>query len=353
MNRLQKLYIRDFGLLLLTVSSVLSILFAAISIVERMDELMPYSRTAGTLIMLGALKIPEYLRYLLPMASLLCTIFVVGLASRRNEVLAMKAAGVNVRRFFVPFVMAGLLLAAVDFGVAEFVAPAALKKSNDMIYSLKGGRNISYQEGNVWIRAKKGMIVRASLFEPQEMELYGISVFYMEGGRLTKRIEAERGFWSGEDWRLVGVREFDLLAESVRYMPEKLLPGVGGPDILEREKSRLSEMSVRELIRQERRLRTAGYRNIKIKVDIQSRLSYPLSNLFMVVTGIFLSLKSRKGRGMVSAGAGILLSLAYWFVYTMALSLGYAGVVPPLVAAWLVPLAFLAVSGILYFRIPV
>ncbi|MEC4684173.1 MAG: LptF/LptG family permease [Nitrospirota bacterium] len=353
MNRLQRLYIREFGVLLLIVSCMLSAVFSVIFIVERIDELMPYRQTTETLILLGALKIPEYLRYLLPMAALLCSIFVISSASRRNEITAIKAAGINLRRFFIPFIIAGVLLVTIDFVIAEFIAPASLRKSNDIIYSLKGGKNISYQEGNIWIRAKNGLLVRAKLFVPQEMELYGISVFYLHDGRLTKRIEAEKGVWSGQDWRLQEVREFDLNRNTVRYMPEKLLKGVGETEIIEREKNRLSEMSVMELIRHEKRLEDAGYMNTKLKVDIQSRLSYPLANLFMVMIGIFLSLKSRKGKGMVSAGAGILISLAYWVIYTLSLSLGYAGGLPPMVSAWIVPVIFLALGVVLYFRIPV
>ncbi|HEC97087.1 MAG TPA: YjgP/YjgQ family permease [Nitrospirae bacterium] len=353
LNRLQRLYIREFGVLLLIVASMLSAVFSVIFIVDRMDELIPYSQTTETLILLGALKIPEYLRYLLPMASLLCSIFVISSASRRHEIIAIKASGVNLRRFFMPFIIAGILLVTIDFVIAEFIAPASLKKSNDIIYSLKGEKKISYQEGNIWIRARKGLLVRAKLFVPQKMELYGISIFYIHDGRLTKRIEAEKGVWSGQDWRLQEVREFDLNRNTVRYMPEKLLKGVGKTEIIEREKNRLSEMSVMELIRHEKRLENAGYMNTKLKVDIQSRLSYPLANLFMVMIGIFLSLKSRKGKGMVSAGAGILISLAYWVIYTLSLSLGYAGGLPPVVSAWIVPVVFLALGGVLYFRIPV
>ncbi|NOY39821.1 MAG: YjgP/YjgQ family permease [Nitrospirae bacterium] len=249
MNRLQRLYIREFGVLLLIVSSMLSAIFSIIYIIEKIDELMPYKQTTETLILLGTLKIPEYLRYLLPMASLLCSIFVISLASRRNEIIAIKASGVNLRRFFIPFIITGVLLVTIDFVIAEFITPASLKKSNDIVYSLKGGKNISYQEGNIWIRAKNGLLVRAKLFVPQEMELYGISVFYMHDGRLTKRIEAEKGVWSGQDWRLQEVREFDLNRNTVRYIPEKLLKGVGETEIIEREKNRLSEMSVMELIR--------------------------------------------------------------------------------------------------------
>ena len=352
MNRLQRLYIREFSLLLLIVSFMLAVVFSILSIVERMDELIPYKQSPETLILLGILKIPEYLRYLLPMACLLCSIFVVSLASRRNEIAAIKSSGVNLRVFFLPFIVAGVLLVMVDFIIAEFISPACLKKSNEIIYSLKDGKDISYQKGNIWFRGKNGLIVKARLFIQQSMELYGVSIFYVKDGKLIKRIEAEKGLWSGKDWKLQRVREFDLSKKSVRYFPEKVIKGIGETGILEREKNRLSEMGVFELINYERRLKEAGYRNIKMSVDIQSRIAYPLTDFFMVMIGIFLSLKSRSGKGIISAGAGILISLVFWFVYTMALSFGFAGVVSPVVAAWSVPVSSTALGLYLYFRIP-
>jgi lipopolysaccharide export LptBFGC system permease protein LptF len=42
----------------------------------------------------------------------------------------------------------------------------------------------------------------------------------------------------------------------------------------------------------------------------------------------------------------------YWLAYTAALSLGYAGILPPVISAWLVPLAFGAVSVYLFTTIP-
>ncbi len=352
MNRLQRLYVREFALLLIVVSVMLSGLFAVLSIAEQFDELLPGIRSPGTITLLLILRIPEYLRYLLPVAALMSSIFVVSLASRRNEIVAVKASGVNLRTFFLPFLVVGGLLVCGDFVVAELLNPASMKKTHEMIYSSEEGKGLSRQGDNIWFRGRKGVIVRAGLFIPQKTELHGVSIFYISEGRLIRRIEAERGVWSGRDWRLLQVREFDLERERVLRFPEKRVKGIGEPDVLERERRRLLQMSVFELMDYAERLKEAGYGTRKITVDIHSRLSYPLTNLFMVVAGIFLSLKSRRGRGLVSAGAGILISLAYWFIYTFSLSLGYAGVIPPVAAAWGVPLVFLAAGGYLYARMP-
>lgn len=64
----------------------------------------------------------------------------------------------------------------------------------------------------------------------------------------------------------------------------------------------------------------------------------------MVLLGIALPMRGRISGGLVTAAVGIGVCLVYWFTYTMTLSFGYSGIVPPLVAAWLVPAIFGFVS---------
>jgi lipopolysaccharide export system permease protein len=84
---------------------------------------------------------------------------------------------------------------------------------------------------------------------------------------------------------------------------------------------------------------------------MNKKVSYPFINFFMMLFGISLSMRSRIGGGLFAAGLGLLISALYWFAYTMMLSLGYAGVVPPVVAAWLVPLVFGVVTVYLFRKI--
>jgi lipopolysaccharide export LptBFGC system permease protein LptF len=72
----------------------------------------------------------------------------------------------------------------------------------------------------------------------------------------------------------------------------------------------------------------------------------------MVLLGISLSMRGKFGRGLFTAGLGLLISVIYWFTYTMTLSMGYAGVVHPLIAAWFMPSVFGAVSIFLFKKIP-
>jgi lipopolysaccharide export LptBFGC system permease protein LptF len=56
--------------------------------------------------------------------------------------------------------------------------------------------------------------------------------------------------------------------------------------------------------------------------------------------------------GVLAAGLGLLISLAYWFGHSFFLSLGYAGTISPAIAPWIIPLFFGVLAVYLYRQIP-
>ena len=68
--------------------------------------------------------------------------------------------------------------------------------------------------------------------------------------------------------------------------------------------------------------------------------------------GIALSSRSKKGGGLFTAGLGLLISLIYWLGYTFSLSIGYAGIIPPVLAAWSIPFIFGTLAVYLFMKTP-
>jgi lipopolysaccharide export system permease protein len=127
---------------------------------------------------------------------------------------------------------------------------------------------------------------------------------------------------------------------------------LGSPNLFSENIDKPEEMGIAELYRYMQRLKKAGFRNTKLAVDINSKISFPLINFFMILLGISLSLRINLGGGLFSAGLGLLLSLCYWFGFTLSLSLGYAGILPPVLAAWIVPVVFGSAAVYLFAKMP-
>lgn len=361
MDRVRRLYIKEFLFLITGLSLVMSILFSIFSVVEKADELIKANLSAKDFILFGVLQTPEILSYLLPFAGMLCTIFVLGLASRRNEITAIKSSGVNLRVFFIPFIVIGLILSGLNFVISEFLTPNAMEQSNMLM--ARGDKNsVLHSTRNLWIRGSDGSVIRIGLYIPGKNESRDISLFYFDKDKPLVRIEAKKGKWvqqgKGTDesytLHLYDVTIYDLYKLTPpEKIPEKRIEGIISPETLKREDKIIEEMGLRELIRYEKRLREAGFKNKKLLVDLYSRISYPLTNLFMVMIGIAISMRSKRGKGIVAAAVGILISLAYMGCYILFLSLGYAEIIPAVVASSAVPFLSLIAGVYFYFKIPV
>ena len=128
--------------------------------------------------------------------------------------------------------------------------------------------------------------------------------------------------------------------------------GLESPELFTNQLKTPDEMGIYELYHYMQRLKNAGFSNLKLVIDLNSRISFPLINIFMMMLGIALSTRGRIGGGLVTAGLGLLISLLYWLGYTFFLSIGYAGFIPPLLAAWIVPFMFGSLAVYLFIKTP-
>ena len=104
-----------------------------------------------------------------------------------------------------------------------------------------------------------------------------------------------------------------------------------------------NEMNRRELKQHIERFQRSGLRVLSFVVDYHMKLAMPMSSFIFALFAAPLTLYSRAGRSF-----GVAVSLAVIFMYyvgmSVARSLGVNGVLPPIVAAWLVNSLFALVG---------
>ena len=136
------------------------------------------------------------------------------------------------------------------------------------------------------------------------------------------------------------MRIYDIDTGEIKQIKSMEYAGLESPELFTNQLKTSEEMGIYELYNYMQRLKNAGFSNLKLVIDLNSRISFPLINIFMMMLGIALSTRGKIGGGLVTAGLGLLISLFYWLGYTFFLSIGYAGFIPPVLAAWIVPFLF-------------
>ncbi len=335
------------------ITTGLSLFFSAIQLIDKLNELMPHHPGLLRLAAYSLLNMPMYFMYMLPMSALICTILTFAVASRRGEIIAFKAAGGDIRNLLVPFLVTGVILSMVNMALGEYVVPAFNKDANDLVYRIREDKTrIRLQQGNIWIRGKNGLILHADMFIPDRNMLKKVLVFKIIDNRPQYIISAKEAEWNKGKWVLKDVRWYDFVNRRVVDMSRTDVGGISEPEVFSGGVSKPDEMGIIELYNYRNRLDAAGYRSSKLDVDILSRFIYPFTCFFMVLTGFIIALMRGLRSGMLSVAVGVITSLLYWFIYTFMLSLGYSGVVPPPIAAGLVPMIFLIVSIAMIKKVP-
>jgi lipopolysaccharide export system permease protein len=296
---------------------------------------------------------PKYIVYLLPMSVLICSLFTFGQAFRRSEMTAIRTAGGRLRDLFVPFVFLGAVISLLGFTMSEVIAPKCTSAARELRRTLEGkGKRLAYSGGELWLKGKDGSPIKMGLFIPENETAQGLTAFITTPGRLREKIVADKARWNGHIWVLENVTRYDMETGKVSRVARLDYPDLDSPDLFTQELKIDDEMDIRELYRHMQRLKEAGFRYVRTAVDVQSKVTFPLINVFMMVLGISLASRIGPGGGLVSTGLGLLVSLLYWFGYTFSLSLGYAGIIPPFAAAWAVPFIFGAFAVSLFLTIP-
>ncbi len=355
MLMIQRHYLSEFFKVLTLIAAGLALIFSLLGLLDKIGDFLPYKPSIKSLMLYVVFNFPRYLLYLLPAAILLCSLFVISQAKRREEITAIKAAGGRLRTLFMPFLYSGIILSLFSFILGEAVAPEFSKRAFELKSSImKKDKKSAFKEGALWLRAADGSIVKIGLYIPEEKVSKNISIFKIGSERLKERIEAEEARWidvkdSDGKWALENVTVYDMEQGSIKNYTLLEHPFIGPPSVFAEEVRKPEDMGIKELFRHTQRLEEAGFRNLKLLVDLNSKISYPVVNFFMVLLGISLPMMGKAGGGLATTAIGIFISLLYWVSHAMSLSMGYAGIVPPIIAAWFVPLV-LAVIAVKFFR---
>ncbi len=331
----------------------MSFFFASIDFIDHIHLLLPHDPGILTLVSYYFLIVPKYIVYLLPMSTLICAILTISLASKRKEIIAIKALGGDIRRTLYPFLVLALFISLVDFGFGEYVVPDSNARMKDIEYRLSEDRKrVRLEQGNIWLKGRGDVILHADMYIQSRKELRNVNAFEVKDSRPVSVVEADVAVWADSVWSLLNARRYDFGARKITDADRVEIGNVSGPEVLERGVAAPEDMGIARLLEYRRNLIDSGYRNNKLDIDVFSRVTYPLACVFMMLIGLSISLTGGIQSGILGVAAGVIISLIYWFLYTFMLSLGYAGVIFPAMAVSIAPVIFTALSIVMVVRIP-
>jgi lipopolysaccharide export system permease protein len=237
--------------------------------------------------------------------------------------------------------------------VAEMLVPLFMANANRIWLQEVRKKNIYASKTNdIWMRAPR-QIIHIQQYEPEENRLTRVTIHtFDEDFRLIRRVDAASGTFANGRWQLGDVVE-QLFAEDNGAHQLKLHDTIAAdidliPDDLAQAAKRSDEMGLAELGRYIEKVEREGYGATRYRVDYHSKLATPFVCIFLSALGAGIVLRGKLREGMpVSITYGLGIAFLYWIFNSFCLSLGYAELMPPVVAAWVANLVFSCVAGFL------
>lgn len=349
---LHKYWLKEFVKIFMIIQALIMVLFVFIDYLSHMDRMLEYDVTLTRGLWYVLLKLPYMFVQFTPAGLLLAVISVFGVMNRNQEITALKSSGISVYFLVKPAIGVGCLLALLMLFLGETLIPLSMVRSNHIRYQeMSGGKGVVQSRKDIWIRSGK-TLVHINFFDPVQKTVAGVTCTTMGAGfKITSRIDAAAGFYENGQWI------FEDVAEQV-YDPEindyhvnirhtKIVTLALNPDDLGRLAKKTNEMSYTELRRYVEKVTAEGYDATTYKVDMHGKLAFPFICVIMALTGAATGMKGFVRTNLpVGIAVGVGFCFLYWFVFGFTASLGYAKILPPVVAAWVGNLVFLCLGGI-------
>jgi lipopolysaccharide export system permease protein len=316
---------------------------------------MKYNATFYLIILHLILSFPELLMHGLPIATLLALSFYMSDLSKKNEITAIKAAGINMWRIIVLFLIIGFTIGACDFAVREFIIPKTSLYSEIIKKEKIQKEQISIQTdfyNQIIILPNNERVIIGHLDILANTIKDVIIEKYNNDFKIKYLILAKEGRWENNSWVLKNgiIRDF-----SSNFWNETCFKDYNSNINITSEnmvirKTRYDIMNIRIFKKHIIQLGFSGQTATKAKVMYNMRFAAVFSHIIVMMIGITFAINFEKKLNRI-LGSALSLSVAftYWWLQAITKFLGENIILSPFIAAW-IPNFIFATIGI-YFLI--
>jgi len=359
MRILDKYIIREYLKTFLIIMFSFSILFIVIDVSDNLSRLIRRNAAVPDMVLYFIMRVPYVITLSFPVVVLLSALFLMNNLSRHSETTAMRAAGLSIFRISIPLLAIAFILSLFIMFVGEIILPKA-ELQQQIIYVEKIKKQKLEDDktkANIYYRGKNNRYYYINFFDGYNNQLNVINIvdFDDESGHIKRKIDALSAKWTNEKWlfKKCYIRTFENgIPKEISYFDSTYVNDLDATpiDFIKSAKATMS-MNYFELKDYIKRLEKVGVKNTKERVDLAMKVSFPFASfiiMFFSIPMLTMSFRSR-GRGIVFA-FGIFITFIFLSVIKFFQTVGYYGVLSPMMAAWLPNMIFLTIGVILLIK---
>lgn len=321
---------------------------------DNLDRYLERGASFDQVVLSYVYQLPQFVLWSFPVAALLATVFTIHPMTQQKEVMAAKAGGVSFHRLILPLVLMGMLIAAVGIVLSD-MAP----RGNQRAAEIRGDRErlTGFRSNFVYV-TDAGDALQARRLSADDSRMHDLVFQWLprDDGEPSRHTHADEAEWTPErGWEFIRgyTRELHPDGREVTVSFERMLV----PRLTEAPRELLQvlrdedEMTYEELERFADRLLRSGGDVGRALTKKEQRLAIPVAAFVIVLFGAPLATSSKRGGTAFGIGLSLGTTILYMMLFRLAGSMGYAGTLSPLTAAWLPNALFLLTGLVLLSRV--
>jgi lipopolysaccharide export system permease protein len=289
------------------------------------------------------LGVPRIMTQFAPPSVMIATLLTLSGLNRSQELVACYSIGIGLPRIAslmlsLAFMVSCALLVAQD----RLVPP--LHRYQTVYYQREMKKRqdfmLDFKQDRIWYRSRS-LIYNLRTFDPKKNIIYGMAIYtFDELFNLVQVVDAERAVHAADGWRLkdgsITVFAPDDSSPMTQGFKEKKLDLSESPQDFTEVEREVDGLRLKELYRYVQKSRQAGADTKSNEVKFHSRISLSFVPLVMCVLAFPFAVRGRREGGVAKdLGLCLVFTFFYWLFYSIGLSLGSNGALPPWLAAWL------------------
>ncbi len=348
MKILDRYLIKQFIQTLLFALLAFTLLFVVIDMMEKLGDFLDQDVPTQIIVQYYVVFAPEIIRLMTPVALLLSSLFTAGKMTNLNEMTAIKAGGVSLYRFMMPFIATAFLISIFSVYFGGYVVPAA-NKHRIFIEKNYMKKDAGYFGSNIFFQDSKTRIVSINYYDLNSATANQVSIQDFDPADKTKlisRTDALRMKYDAKnnDWEMYEAiqRKFSDSGESLQkyHILEFKNLNFKPQDVIKKQR-KLDEMTLSDLKNfADEQLRT-GNDPTPTMIEYHSRIAFAFASIVVVLFGLPISTNRRRGGLSIQLGINLLITFLYLVFMKVSQAFGKSGVLNPLLTAWFANFIFL------------
>lgn len=292
--------------------------------------------------------IPSMMVMVAPPSALIATVMTFSAFSKTNELVACYSIGISIGQMMSVLFPIVFVMCCFSLVIQDRILPAFNEKKSLFYWKEIKHRQdffLDVKQEKIWYRSEN-LIYHLQNFDAKNERILGIGVYVFDDQfDLIEQLQAEKANYNGETWNLTNGKttHFDSktgfpITEAFKTRELKIKENPKDFQMIEKEVDRLR---IKDLIRFIKTNKKSGIDSKNFEVKLHSRFSLSFIPIIMFFLAVpFAISRSREGRTGRDLLMAFVITFFYWLSYSISISLGQNGTLPPLFAAWLPSVIF-------------